>query len=108
MRIREQLTAEALAGARAYNAQRYHFQGIGRYAPDQVYARGIGNLQALAQALGGRPFLFGGRPCSTDAAAYGFLANSWFYPIDTPLKAFIAASGNLVPYCERVHRLVTS
>ena len=103
-----ELTPEALDGARAFNAQRYHYQGIGRYAPDEAYARGLADLQALAHLLGEQPFLFGGAPHGIDAAAYGFLANSWFFAIDTPLKACIAASGNLVPYCERVHRLVTS
>jgi glutathione S-transferase len=29
-----ELTAEALEDARAYNAKRYHYQGIGRYDPD--------------------------------------------------------------------------
>ena len=52
-------------------------------------------------------FLFGDAPHSTDAGAYGFLANSWFFAIDTPLKPFIGSSGNLAPYCERLHKLVT-
>lgn len=103
-----ELTSEALEGARAFNAQRYYYQGIGRFAPEHAYARGLADLRALANLLGERPFLFGAAPHGIDAAAYGFLANSWFFAIDTPLKAFIAASGNLVPYCERVHRLVTS
>src|SRR5690349_17698963 len=42
------------------------------------------------------------------ADAYGFLANSWLCPIDTPLRGYIAASGNLGPYCERLHAMVTS
>ena len=103
----EQLTAEALEGAKAYNAKRYHYQGIGRYEPDQVYARGLADLRVLANLLGDMPFLFGDAPHSTDAGTYGFLANSWFFAIDTPLKSFIGSSGNLAPYCERIHRLVT-
>ena len=103
-----QLTPEALEGARAYNAKRYHYQGIGRYEPAQAYARGIANLSVLANLLTDQPYLFGDRPHSTDAAAYGFLANSWLYPIDTPLRAFIGVSGNLGPYCERMHALVTT
>ncbi len=57
--------------------------------------------------VGDRPFLFGDVPHGIDAAAYGFLANSWFFAIDTPLRQFIGASGNLAPYCERVRRLMT-
>ena len=75
------------------------------YAPEQAYARGLADLGALSHLLGEQPFLFGAKPHSTDCGAYGFLANSWFYPIETPLKAFIGA-GNLAPYCERLHRLV--
>jgi glutathione S-transferase len=101
-----ELTAEALEDARAYNAKRYHYQGIGRYDPDQAYARGLADVGAMANLLGDQPFLFGQTPHSTDAGAYGFLANSWLYPIDTPLKAFIGSSGNLAAHCERLHRLV--
>ena len=36
---------ESLEMAREYNFKRYHFQGIGRYAPDAAYARGIADLQ---------------------------------------------------------------
>ena len=90
-----QLTPEALEGAKVYNAKRYHYQGIGRYEPDQAYARGLADLRVLASLLGEQPFLFGELPHSIDAAAYGFLANSWFFEIDTPLKAFIGSSGNL-------------
>lgn len=102
-----ELTPEALEGAKAYNAERYRYQGIGRYEPEQAYARGIADLGVLSSLLGGRPFLFGDRPHSADAAAYGFLANSWLFPIDTPLRDYIAASGNLAPYCERINALVT-
>lgn len=104
----DELTAEALEGAKAYNANRYHYQGIGRYEPDQAYARGLGDLEVLSNLLGDQPFLFGAAPHSIDAAAYGFLANSWFFAIDTPLKAFIGTSGNLAPYCQRLHLLVTA
>jgi glutathione S-transferase len=102
-----ELTPEALEGAKEYNAKRYHYQGIGRYQPDQAYARGIADLAAVANLLADRPFLFGDRPHSTDAAAYGFLANSWRFPIETPLRGYIGASGNLAPYCDRMHALVT-
>lgn len=100
-----QLTAADLDGARAYNAKRYHYQGIGRYEPDGVYERGLADLGALAHLLRG-PFLFGDQPRSTDAALYGFVANIHFYPIDTPLKRFVAATPALFGHVERVHALV--
>jgi glutathione S-transferase len=97
-----------LEGAKAYNADRYRYQGIGRYEPEQAYARGIADLGVVSNLLGEQPFLFGDRVHSADAAAYGFLANSWLFPIDTPLRNFIAASGNLGPYCARIHARVSA
>ncbi len=47
MREHPSLTEEGLAKAREFNAQRYYFQGIGRYTPDAAYARGLADLDAL-------------------------------------------------------------
>jgi glutathione S-transferase len=101
-----QLTGEALQQAKDYNAKRYYYQGIGRYQPEQVYARGLADLQAVANLLGDQAFLFGAEAHGVDAGSYGFLANIHFYAIDTPLKAFLQAHPRLVDYCERLHALV--
>ena len=45
------LTAEGLAKAQAYNAQRYYYQGIGRYDPDAAMARGLADLAAIAALI---------------------------------------------------------
>ena len=42
------LTEESLDKARAFNSQRYYYQGIGRYDPDAAMARGLRDLEALA------------------------------------------------------------
>ena len=101
------VTAEELETAKAYNAKRYHYQGIGRYEPEGVYERGLADLAALAGLLGAGPFLFGDRPHGADAACYGFLANIYFYRIETPLRAFIVAHPSLGRYCEAMHAAVT-
>ena len=101
------LTMAELDGGKTYNAKRYHYQGIGRYDPEQVYRRGLADLEALAHLVEG-PFLFGERPHSIDAAAYGFLANIHFYAIDTPLKQFLTSSPVLTRYVELLHRTVTA
>ncbi len=36
------------------------------------------------------------KPTSIDAGIYGFIANIHFFPIPTPLKAFVSAHPNLV------------
>lgn len=98
--------AATLEAARQFNAQRYHYQGIGRYPPEGAYARGLADLQALAHLLPRTGFLFGPEPCSTDAGLYGFLANIWFYPIETPLRAYLATRPHLVAHCEAMRRRV--
>lgn len=100
------LTYETLQKARDYNAQRYHFQGIGRYAPDAAYARGVADLAALAKLVPAQGFAFGPAPTSLDAAIYGFIANIHFYAIDTPLRRFVAGRGNLVRHCEEMHAAI--
>jgi glutathione S-transferase len=102
------LTQEGLRKAREYNSQRYYYQGIGRFAPADAYARGLADLRVLANLIPTNGYLFGDAPTSADAAVYGFIANIHFYPIDTPLKEFVASSAKLVRHCEAVHARVGS
>ncbi len=101
------LTEDALRNAKAFNEQRYYFQGIGRYEPDAAMARGLADLGVLARLVPAEGFVHGGKPTSIDAAIYGFIANIWFYNIDTPLKQFVTAQDNLVRHCEAIHATVT-
>jgi glutathione S-transferase len=103
LRTHPDVAAESLQTAREYNFKRYHFQGIGRYEPNAAYARGIADLQLLANLLPASGFLFGAKPGSIDAAIYGFTANIYFYEIDTPLKEFLVSQPNLVLHCQSVH-----
>ena len=98
-----EITEAALETAREYNFKRYHNQGIGRYEPEAVYARGIADLKVLANLVPASGFVFGAKPCSCDAAIYGFLANVYFYEIGTPLKEFLLSRPNLVAHCRAVH-----
>lgn len=101
-----QINAEGFEKAKAYNAQRYHFQGIGRYAPEQAYARGLADLQVLAEIVPAKDFVHGAAPTSVDAGIYGFIANIYYFPIPTPLKTFVDAHANLVAHCEIIHAAV--
>jgi glutathione S-transferase len=102
------LTEEGLRKAQDFNAQRYHYQGIGRYAPAAAYARGIADLQVLANLLSASDYVFGKSPTSVDAAIYGFIANIWFYPIDTPLRQCVVSHPHLVRHCTAIHAAVGS
>jgi glutathione S-transferase len=102
------LTDEGLLKAKEFNAQRYYYQGIGRYEPDAAMARGIADLTALSDIIPANGFVHGDAPASIDAGIYGFIANIYFYDIDTPLKRFVAAHGNLVRHCEAIHAKVSA
>ena len=62
MREHPRLTDESLDKARAFNAQRYHFQGIGRYEPAEAYARGIDDLGVLARLITPDGYVHGAGP----------------------------------------------
>jgi glutathione S-transferase len=108
MREHPSLTPEGLGKAREFNAQRYHFQGIGRYAPDAAYQRGLADLQVLANLLPASGYLHGETPTSIDAGIYGFIANIYFFDIDTPLKQFVSSRANLVRHCNAIHAAVSA
>ena len=49
----------------------------------------------------------GNEPTSVDAGIYGFIANIYFYDIDTPLKQCVASHLNLVHHCEAMHEAIS-
>jgi glutathione S-transferase len=106
MREHPSVTEASMQKARDYNFQRYHFQGIGRYAPEGAYARGLADLGVLADLIPDAAYVHGAAPASIDAAIYGFIANIYFYDIATPLKDFVAAHPNLVRHCKAIHERV--
>ena len=107
MREHPILTEEGMLKARAYNFQRYHFQGIGRHTPD-VDARGLGDLGVLARLIPASGYVHGAKPTSIDAGIYGFIANIYFFDIQTTLKQFVASQSNIVRHCLAIHEAVAS
>jgi glutathione S-transferase len=106
MREHTSVSDEGLTKAREYNFRRYHFQGIGRYEPDAAYARGLADLDVLADFVPASGYVHGANPTSIDAGIYGFIANIYFYDIDTPLKQFVCARQHLVRHCRAIHETV--
>jgi glutathione S-transferase len=106
LREHPQLTLEGLLKAQEFNFQRYFFAGIGRYVPEAAYARGLADLGVLARLVPADGYVNGPQPTGIDAGIYGFIANIWFFDIDTPLKQFVAAHRNLVRHCEAIHARV--
>jgi glutathione S-transferase len=102
------VTEGGLLKAREFNFQRYHFQGIGRYDPDAAYARGLVDLGVLAHMVPGAGYVHGPKPTGIDAGIYGFIANIYFYDIDTPLKRFVCSHRNLVRHCTDIHAAIAA
>jgi glutathione S-transferase len=107
LREHPSLTVEGLAKAKDFNAQRYYYQGIGRFDPDAAMARGLADLGAIAGLIPAQGFAHGDKPTSIDAAIYGFIANIYFYNIETPLKQFVVAHDNIVRHCRAIHDAVS-
>ncbi len=108
LREHPSVTKEGLIKAQEFNFQRYYYQGIGRYDPDAAMARGLADLGALAGLIPRQGYVHGDKPTSIDAGIYGFVANIYFYDIDTPLKQFVAAHDNIVRHCRAIHEAVSS
>ena len=51
-------------------------------------------------------YAFGPKPTSVDAAIYGFIANIYFLPIETPLKQFVDTHPNLIRHCTAIHQTI--
>jgi hypothetical protein len=100
------LTDEGLMKAKEFNAQRYYYQGIGRFEPGAAMARGLADLAALATLIPPHGYVHG-EPTGIDAAIYGFIANIYFYDIETPLKGFVVSQGNLAEHCPAIHAAVS-
>lgn len=107
LREHPSLTDEALDKAREFNAKRYYYQGIGRYDPDDAMARGLADLAALATLIPDHGYVHGEKPSSIDASIYGFIANIYFYDIETPLKQFVVAHDNIVRHCRAIHEALS-
>lgn len=101
-----EITEDQLEVARKYNIEKYHFQGIGRCSVDDIYQSGLDSLASIAFILGEKEFIFGDKVHSLDASCYGFLANIFYFNIDTPLKKYVAENGLLKNYIGRVRLLL--
>jgi glutathione S-transferase len=106
LRQHPSLTEAGLRKAQEFNFQRYYFHGIGRYAPDAAYARGLADLGVLADLIPAQGYVHGEKPTSIDAGIYGFIANIYFYEIETPLKQFVLSQQNIVRHCRAIHDAV--
>jgi glutathione S-transferase len=77
-------------------------QGIARHTPENSYAIGMADLDALSVTLGKGPYLFGDEPTSYDACLFGTVANVLAFPIKNPLTAHARTLDDLVDFRDRI------
>ena len=64
------------------------------------------DLNVLANIIPANGYVHGEKPTCIDAGIYGFIANIFFYDIDTPLKQFVVSAANMVRHCRAIHDVV--
>jgi glutathione S-transferase len=79
-------------------------QGILRHSPDEIYAMGRADLEAISTVLDEGPFFFRDRPTTIDTVAYGCLANILMVPVETELKRVAQRLPNLLAFCETMEQ----
>jgi glutathione S-transferase len=76
--------------------------GMGRHTPQEIYWFGIADMKAVSDYLGDKPFMFGDRPTTADAAVYAQVANMIEVPVRDPVKEYGQKDRRLVTYCQRM------
>ncbi len=100
------LSDSTLEQIRKFNIEKYHYQGIGRYSLQEVYQAGLDDLKIINTFLGTNDFLFGETIHVVDACCYGFLANIFYFDINTPLRDFMCETKTLHDYTNRIRTLL--
>ncbi|MGM0586531.1 MAG: glutathione S-transferase C-terminal domain-containing protein, partial [Pseudomonadota bacterium] len=97
-----------LALLRRRFAKQLKARGLGRLTPEEVAMNGRADLDAIAAALDGRPFLCGEAPGGADCAVYGQLAPLIRWPMSTPAADLAKATPALVAYADRMAERVAA
>lgn len=82
--------------------KRFWQQGVGRYSEAELAALGARDVEALALAIGDKPWLMGDTPCAADAAVFANLALLMDEATASPTRDAALAKPNLVAYRDRI------
>ena len=77
-------------------------QGMARHSEEEIFQLGGQDLIALSDFLADKPYFLGDSPTTLDAAAFGFLINVLWCPIESALKVQAESLGNLPSFCTRI------
>ena len=98
----EQLLEYIPEQVRKRAVDKLHAQGVGRHSRDEVYELGLEDVASFAELLGTGPYLFGDRPTSFDASAFGVIGNLKDGPFASPVRDKIRATKNIADYIDRI------
>ena len=76
--------------------------GLGRHTDEEVALLAAHDLGAIANFLGDKPYLMGGRPCGADASVFAFVAACFPARFKTPIRVAAELQPNLVAYRDRM------
>jgi glutathione S-transferase len=77
-------------------------QGFGRHTPAEIVTLALHDIDALSVLIGGKPYLFGERPCGADATVFAFINAILPDIFETPLRVAVESRPNLMAYRERL------
>ena len=95
---------EQLEMVRKMALDRLHAQGIGRHSSREVYELGIQDVESFTELLGEGSFLFGDRPTSFDASAFGVIGNLKDGPFASPVRDSIRNATTVADYIDRIRQ----
>ena len=99
-------TKQDFAKISKMNSKKYHHQGIGRYTSTEVYRSGISDIKTISQLIAEKDYLFSSEITIADISSYAYLANIFYFDIDTPLKNYILSDNTLVAYLDRIRSVL--
>lgn len=68
----------------------YRLQGYGRHSEQEVVEIGKDDLKSINDFIGNKKFLMGDKPCNTDAAVFGMVAQ-FIYHDNGDLNKFVTS-----------------
>jgi len=75
--------------------------GIGKHSHEEIYALAKSDFEAISNQLGDNDFLFGDKPSTADAIAFGFLVNMVRGELTNQVHELMDEFPNLTAYVER-------
>jgi len=81
-----------------------HGHGLGRHTDNEIVTLASRAIDSLAAILGDNTYLMGPNKCGADATAFAFAVGVLCPLFDTPIRTHAEKHGNLVVYCERMHK----